>query len=42
MTKRSPFRHFKTSPKMIRLAVIFFIAKVEDRIITGLQVTAAN
>lgn len=25
MTKRSPFRHFKTSPEIIRLAVMFYV-----------------
>jgi putative transposase len=25
MTKRSPFRYFKTSPKIIRLAVIMYV-----------------
>jgi hypothetical protein len=25
MTQRSPFRHFKTSPKIIRLAVMLYI-----------------
>ena len=25
MTKRSPFRYFKTSPKIIRLAVMLYI-----------------
>ena len=25
MTNRSPFRHFKTSPEIIRLAVMFYV-----------------
>ena len=25
MTQRSPFRYFKTSPEIIRLAVMFYI-----------------
>ncbi|MFT5272959.1 MAG: putative transposase [bacterium] len=25
MTKRSPFRYFKTSPKIIRLAVVMYV-----------------
>jgi len=25
MTKRSPFRHFKTSPEIIRLAVMMYV-----------------
>lgn len=40
MTKRSPFKYFKTSPETIRLVVLFYVrfplslGNVEDLLIT--------
>jgi putative transposase len=45
MLKRSPFRHFKTSPEIIRLAVMLCILfplsqrNVEDLLLEGIEIS---